>query len=248
MNMIGDIYAVWLREMIRFVRAKSRVISSLAMPFFWLVFIGIGIGSSFSLPGTSYITFLAPGILGMTLLFSSIFAGVSVIWDRQFGFLKELLVAPISRTSIVLGKVFGGATVSMITAMIMLVVMVFVGLISFSVMILVSIVFMALISMTFVSLGVVMASRMKGMEGFQMIMSFLIMPIFFLSGALFPLENTPGWMQVASYLDPLTYGVDGLRGALIGHSIFPITLDLTALALITISMIIIGKYMFDKAN
>ncbi|MBI4894913.1 MAG: ABC transporter permease [Candidatus Aenigmarchaeota archaeon] len=246
--MIGDIYAVWLREMIRFVRAKSRVISSLAMPFFWLVFIGIGIGSSFSLPGTSYITFLAPGILGMTLLFSSIFAGVSVIWDRQFGFLKELLVAPISRTSIVLGKVFGGATVSMITAMIMLVVMVFVGLISFSVMILVSIVFMALISMTFVSLGVVMASRMKGMEGFQMIMSFLIMPIFFLSGALFPLENTPGWMQVASYLDPLTYGVDGLRGALIGHSIFPITLDLTALALITISMIIIGKYMFDKAN
>lgn len=248
MNIIKDIYAVWLREMIRFLRAKSRVISSLAMPFFWLVFIGIGIGSSFSLPGTSYITFLAPGILGMTLLFTSIFSGVSVIWDRQFGFLKELLVAPISRTSIVLGKVFGGSTVSMVTAFIMLVVMVFAGIINFSVMILLSIVFMSLISMSFVSMGLILASKMKSMEGFQMIMSFLIMPIFFLSGALFPLENTPGWMQVASYFDPLTYGVDGLRGALIGRGLFPIALDLALLMAITVTFIAIAAHMFNKSN
>jgi ABC-2 type transport system permease protein len=129
--MIGDVYTVWLREMIRFARARSRIISSLALPFFWLIFIGVGFGSSIQLPGgASYIHFLAPGILGMIILFTSIFSGISVMWDRQFGFLKEILVAPVSRTSIVLGKTLGGATVAVINALIMLVIATALGVIS----------------------------------------------------------------------------------------------------------------------
>ncbi|MBI5061379.1 MAG: ABC transporter permease [Candidatus Aenigmarchaeota archaeon] len=245
--MFQDIYTVWLREMIRFVRARSRIVSSLAMPFFWLIFIGVGFGSSITLPGTSYIDFLAPGIIGMIILFTSIFSGVSVIWDRQFGFLKEILVAPVSRTSIMLGKTLGGSTVALVSALIMLAVALAIGLIHPGLGILTAILFMFLTAVCFVSIGLIIASQMKSTEGFQMIMSFLIMPIFFLSGALFPMQNTPQWMQAISHLDPLSYGVDGIRGSLVGISIFPLWLDFTVLAALAISFALIGAYLFRKS-
>jgi len=245
--MLSDIYTIWLREMKRFVRSRSRIITSLAMPFFWLVFIGIGIGSAVKLPGIEYINFLAPGILGMVVLFTSIFSGVSVIWDRQFGFLKEILVAPVSRTSIVIGKILGGATVALISALIMAIIAMLMGAIVPTLGIFIAIVFMLLTAMIFVSIGLIIASRMTSMEGFQMIMSFLIMPIFFLSGALFPLQGAPQWMQAAAYADPLTYGVDGIRGSLTGMNMLPLWIDFVALTGICIALVLLGSYMFRKS-
>ena len=242
---ISDIYTVWLREMIRMVRARSRVISSLAMPFFWLIFIGVGFGSSL---GGNYISFLAPGIIGMILLFNSMFSGISVIWDRQFGFLKEILVAPVSRTSIVLGKTLGGATVAVLTALVMLIVSMIFGIIPLTLGIIPALIFMIMAASCFVALGLTIASRMQSMEGFQMIMSFLIMPVFFLSGALFPLQNTPAWMQAVSKADPLTYGVDGIRGSLAGMSLYPLWIDFAALLGFTVAFIMLGSYMFRKTS
>jgi ABC-2 type transport system permease protein len=245
--MFNDIYTVWLREMKRFLRARSRIITSLAMPFFWLAFIGVGFGSSVQIPGMSYLNFLAPGIIGMILLFTSIFTGISVIWDRQFGFLKEMLVAPVSRTSIFLGKALGGTTIAVINALIMLFVALALGIIPLGIGLATAIVFMILISLCFVSIGLIIASRMRSMEGFQMIMSFLIMPVFFVSGAIFPLQNTPQWMQFIAHMDPLTYGVDGLRNALINTGIFSIWIDLGAMMIICTGLILVGGYLFRKS-
>jgi len=245
---LQDIYTIWLREMKRFVRARSRVISSIALPFFWLLFIGVGFGSSFRLPNLDYISFLAPGIIGMVLLFTSMFSGLSIIWDRQFGFLKEILVAPVSRTSIMIGKTFGGATVALINGLIILLVAAGFGVMKFSLGIFPSIVFMILTSICFVSLGLIIASSMKSMEGFQAIMSFIIMPIFFLSGALFPLQNTPVWMQTIAKADPLTYGVDGLRDSLLGGGIFPLWLNLSVLFGFSVVLVLAGGYIFRKST
>jgi len=246
--MFSDIYTIWLREMIRFIGARSRLVSSLAMPFFWMVLIGIGFGSSFSLPGMDYMTFMAPGIVGMVIFFTSISSGISVIWDRQFGFLKEILVAPVSRTSIVIGKTLGGATVALISGFIMLLVAALIGAVQLSIGALFSVVFMLLIAFSFVAVGLIIASRMRSMEGFQMIMSFIMMPLFFLSGALFPLQNTPAWMQAAASFNPLTYGVDGLRGAIVGAGMYPMWLDLGALLVISAIFVLVGSYSFKKSS
>ena len=246
--MLSDIHAIWLREIKRTLRARSRVITSLALPFFWLVFIGIGFGSSVQIEDVQYINFLAPGIIGMILLFTSVFSGLSIIIDRQFGFLKEILVAPISRTSTMLGKTLGGTTVAMISALIMLVIALATGLVPLGFGVLLSLVFMFLTAFCFVSIGLIIASRMKSMEGFQTILSFLIMPLFFLSGALFPLRNTPEWMQTAAMADPLSYGVDGLRGTLIGISMNSIWLDFAALFVFSMAFILLGAHFFRKST
>lgn len=245
--MLFDIYTMWLREMTRFVRARSRIVSGLAMPFFWLALVGVGLSSSFRLPGMDYMDFLAPGIVAMIILFTSIFSGISVIWDRQFGFLKEILVAPVSRTSIVLGKTIGSATVALISGFLMLLIAMSLGVLQPSAGVLTSVVFMLLTAVSFVSMGLIIASRMRSMEGFQMIMSFLVMPIFFLSGALFPLENTPSWMQVASFFDPLTYGVDGIRSSFLGIGIFPIWLDFVVLTGFSACLILFATFLFRKS-
>jgi ABC-2 type transport system permease protein len=245
---LNDIHSIWLREMKRFLRARSRLVSSLALPFVWLIFIGVGFGSSINIGGMDYIKFLAPGIIGMIILFTSIFSGISVIWDRQFGFLKEILVAPISRSSIIIGKTLGGATVAVINAMIMFLIAIGIGAISPSYGIFTAVVFMVLTSFCFVSVGLIIASNMKSMEGFQAIMSFLIMPIFFLSGALFPLNNTPAWMQAVANFNPLKYGVDGIRESLIGAGSLSLYTDLAALLAFATVLILIGAYMFRKST
>jgi len=246
------VYVLWLREMKRFMRAKSRIIGTLAMPLFFLVALGFGFkNASFpSLPdGVSYIYFLVPGVVGMSMLFTSMFAGISVLWDREFGFLKEIMVAPVSRVSIVLGRIAGGATTSLIQGTLTLLISFAVG---FSVpsifSVLVALVYMALISTTFIGLGLVFASRMKDMQGFNLIMNFVIFPTFFLSGALFPLDNLPDVIKYISYIDPLTYGVDGIRGALIGYSAFPPLYDLAFLAGFSILMVFLGAYSFEKSE
>ena len=246
--MFQDIYTVWLREMVKFVRARSRIISSLAMPFIWLFILGFGFSSSIIIPGLPYIGFLAPGIIGMIILFTSIFSGISVIYDRQFGFLKEILVAPVSRSSIVLGKTFGGATIATINGLIVLVISSALGFIEFGIGTLLAIPFMVLIAISFVAMGLIIASRMKSMEGFQMIMSFLVMPIFLLSGALFPLNNVPDTMRIISYLDPLSYGIDGIRGSLIGITNMGLIVDFFMLLGISVGLIMVGTLMFKKST
>ena len=249
--MLNAIYIIWLREMKKFVRNKSRLVGNLVMPFFFLAFLGMGLNSFVSIPGTdgSYLNFLAPGIMGMTLLFSSMFAGVSVLWDRQFGFLKEIMVAPVSRTSIVLGRVFAGMTTGVFQAFFILGVSVLMGVEITNIMgVLASVIFILLISMSFVGMGISFASRMRDMQGFQLIMNFLVFPIFMLSGAFFPLDNLPAWLATLSYIDPLTYGVDGLRGLITGVSHLPILLDFGVLAGFSVAMILLATYLFRKTE
>ena len=200
-NLIETIYTVWLRETIRFLKSKSRIVGSGGQPFIWLAIAGVGFSSAFVLSGgVSYLTFMAPGIIGMTLLFSSIFSGVNVIWDRQFGFLKEMLIAPVSRVGIVLGKIAGSATVSLITAVVILVVEVAFNVLPLSdlsvIGLMEAVAFMVLIPCAFVSVGLIIASTVDNVEGFQVIINFLVMPLFFLSGAPLPADERAGMDEV----------------------------------------------------
>lgn len=252
MGDLAAIYVIWLREMKKYIRNKSRLIGNLMMPFFFLAFLGMGFNSLGigGLPeGVSYLDFLAPGIVAMTLLFSSMFAGVSILWDRQFGFLKEIMVAPVSRTSIVIGRIFAGMTSGVIQAFIILGISLLMGVRVASIVgVLASVVFIVLIAMSFVGLGISFASKMEDMHGFQLIMNFLIMPAFLLSGALFPLDKLPAWLATLSYLDPLTYGMDGLRALITGSSHLPVLLDFGILGGFCLAMILLAVYLFNKTE
>lgn len=246
------IFVLWLREMKRFIRAKSRIVGTLAMPLFFLAFVGFGLTKMY-IPGMpeniNYLQFLVPGILGMTMLFTSMFAGISVLWDREFGFLKEIMVAPVSRVSIVLGRIAGGTTTALIQGILILGISLFMGFkIAGILPFLLAIVFMLLIATTFIGVGLIFASKMKDIHGFSMVMNFVIFPLFFLSGAIFPLKSFPSWIRDISYIDPLTYGVDGLRGTLIGASSLPIISNLIILACFSLVTIFFGTYFFEKSE
>ncbi len=250
---ISAIYTIWLREMKRFIRAKSRIVGSLGMPFFFLAIIGSGFSrmQMMGIPaGIDYMNFLAPGIIGMVLLFASMAMGISVIWDRQFGFLKEIMVTPVSRTSIVLGRIAGGVTTALIQSFLILILATLMGGIKGITILgfMLSVVFMILISASFVGLGLAFASKMEDMHGFQLVMNFVIMPLFFLSGALFPLDKMPAWIQYLAYIDPLTYGVDGLRNCLIGISEFSLLADFGVLSAFCVAMVVLGTYLFGKTE
>ncbi len=250
------VYTLWLRDVTRFFRARSRVIGSLGMPFFFLAFLGTGMKSYIALPdaapGVEYLDFLMPGIIAMILLFGSIVSGLVVIWDRQFGFLKEIMITPVSRVSIVLGRTAGGTTTALIQAIIMLILSVFIGakITGGVVGVIVAIGFMILISAGFVALGIAFASLIDDMSGFQLVMNFLVFPLFLLSGAMFPPQNLPPWMGALTYADPLTYGVDALRGCLIGPSmmVLPMWVDFTVLLGFTVSMVLLSVFLFNRVE
>lgn len=246
---LDAVYILWLREIKRFLRSKSRIIGSLAFPSLILIIIGSGLNSVFTLGGLKYSEFLAPGMIGMVLLFSSISFGIMIIWDRQFGFLKEVLVAPISRTSIILGKALGGVTTSMLQALMFLAVcfalgIPFPGTAKFVLLLTV----MVLIAVGFVLLGIAFSSRMKDFHGFSLIMNFVIMPVFFLSGAFFPLDRLPEWLKWLVYVDPLTYGVDALRFCLVNTAAFPIWISLGALAIFGLITTLVGTLLFSTSQ
>jgi len=251
-NNFQAIYVMWLREMKRFLRAKSRIIGTLAMPFFFLLSFGFGLRSSFSLPGlpqTNYLDFLVPGIIGMTMLFTSVFAGLSVLWDKEFGFLKEILVAPVKRVFIVLGRIAGGITTALIQGILILIMSLFMGFkISNPVGIIFTLVFMFLIGIGFIGFGVAMASIMEDTQGFSLIMQFIIFPTFLLSGAFFPISNLPSFLKLIAFIDPLTYGVDGLRASLIGFSQFPLFFSLLVLIIFDSIMVFLGSWLFNKTE
>ncbi len=244
---LEGIYALWKRELIIFFRSKSRVIGSLGMPFFFLAILGTGLNNVFPVSGGgNYMNFIAPGIVAMVLMFGSIFSGIIVLIDRQFGFLKETLVAPISRLSLVLGKALGGATTAMIQGTIIMVVAILLGAEINVLNILPLFAFMFLISLMFVSLGIAIASMLQDMHGFQLISNFLLMPMFFLSGALFPLSSAPEILRTASMLDPLTYGVNGLRYLLLGQSDISFTVSLAVILAFTALFISAAIYLFGR--
>ncbi|MBR9678585.1 MAG: ABC transporter permease [Nanoarchaeota archaeon] len=247
---LNAVYVMWLREMKRFSRSKSRMVSMLIMPLLFLGGLGFGF-SKMTIPGIegiAYLQFLVPGIVGMGMLFSSTGSGVSVLWDKEFGFLKEIMVAPVSRTSIVLGRIAGGATISLTQGILLILISTLLGFRTTITGFLIGLIFMALITTTFIGLGLILASRMKDMQGFQLIINFVVMPLFFLSGALYPIENLPAPIRILSYANPLTYGLDGLRGALIGISRFHPLTNLTIMITLSVAMVSLGAFLFDKSD
>ena len=245
---MSAIYVLCLREVKKYFRSRSRIIGSLGQPLLFLLAFGFGFGAIYSKAGQgNYINFLAPGIILMSVLFTGIFSGISLIWDRQFGFLKETMVAPVSRLQIMLGKTLGGATVASIQGLIVFVLTLLVGFRPHSYLILpVSAAFVFLVAVLFTSLGVAVASNLEDMQGFQLIMNFLVMPIFFLSGALFPLAGLPTVMEVVVKVDPMAYGVDALRDTLINTSHFGLGLDILILTVVTLMLLFVGSFMFER--
>ncbi len=245
------VYTLWLRNVKRYIRSKSRMLGSLGMPLFFLLMLGFGLNSVVSIPGfdQGYIGFIIPGIVAMSVLFTSIFSGIQIIWDKQFGFLKETLVAPVSRMEIMIGQTFGGATIAFIQGLIILVISLFfdIDIASFAGF-LIAFVFMIMIGMSFTALGIAIASRMEDMHGFQLIMNFLILPVFGLSGAVFPIDTLPAWLKSLTLFDPLTYGVEGLRYGLLGVSHINPVLSITVLGAFMLIMFVVGAYLFKKVK
>jgi ABC-2 type transport system permease protein len=247
--MLEVIYILCLRQLKHYWRSRPRLIGSLGRPLvFWVTFL-FGFGPMYSKVsgGANYTDFLTPGIIAMAILFTAAISGLEIIWDRKLGFLKETLVAPISRTEIMIGKTFGGATITIIQGLIVLSMTYFLGFRIRSLgSLFLGLIFMFLIAIFFTGLGLTIASELKDFQGFQMIMNFLIMPIFFLSGALFPLQNLPAPIYLISRINPLTYGVDGLRGAIVGMSTFGIYNDLIVISTLSALVCAIGIMLFSK--
>jgi len=248
------IYTMWLREMKRFFRVKARVVGSLLMPIFFLAFMGLPMSfmPAREIPGlesVGYLDFLAPGIVGMTLLFAGTMSGASVIWDKEFGFLKEVLVAPVSRFSVILGRSLGGMTTAIIQALIIVGIAVAMGVQLSSVSgFFLAILIMIFTCATFTGFGLIIATKLGNLEGFMAIVNLIVFPIFLLSGAFFPIQSMPSWLRYIMYIDPLTYGVDGLRSTLIGVSAFPLWLDFTVLISLCVAFATLGSYFFSRMD
>jgi ABC-2 type transport system permease protein len=242
------IFILWLREVKKYFRSRVQIVAMLGQPIMYLGVLGFALGPVFRKAGEgSYLQFMAPGVIGQTILFTSMFSGIALLWDRQFGFLKETLVAPVPRLWIMLGRTMGGATIAMFQAILIFIVCLIVGFrpVSFATVPL-AILFMALIAIVFAALGTVIGSSLKDMQGFQLIMNFLVMPIFFLSGALYPLTNLPRALAFLTRLDPLTYGVDGVRTVLSGVTHFGLSIDALALVIIAVVLLTLGAWRFSK--
>jgi len=242
------IYILWLRQIKRYLRSKSRIVGSLAQPLLFLLALGYGFGSVYQKAGEgNYLNFLAPGIIGMSIIFTAVFSGIEVIWDRQFGFLKETLVAPMPRSSIMIGRTLGGATVAVFQGIIVMLISLLFGFHPTNLFgILPAILIMFLIALLFTSIGTMIASLLDDMQGFQLIMNFLIMPMFFLSGALFPLQDAPATLSIIARLNPLSYGIDALRDLLINTSSYGLSVDIMALSGTTLLFLWLGTHFFKK--
>jgi ABC-2 type transport system permease protein len=246
--MAAVVFALWMREVKRYLRSRPQIVASLGQPLMYLLVLGFGLGPVFEKAGQgNYLQFVAPGVVGMTILFSSIFSGVGLLWDRQFGFLKETLVAPVPRIQIMVGRTLGGATTALIQGTLVLTVCLIAGFRPHDAGgVFMGFAFMALIAIVFAALGTIIGSMLRDMQGFQLIMNFLVMPIFFLSGALYPLSNLPAVLTVMTRLDPLSYGVDGLRGAFICQSHFGMATDFAILAALAVLFLALGARAFSR--
>lgn len=246
---MSAIYILWLRELKRYLRSRAQIVASLGNPLLYLLVLGFGLGPVFKRAGNGdYLQFVAPGVIGMTVLFSSIFSGLGLLWDRQFGFLKETLVAPVSRLQIMIGRTLGGATVAVLQGLLVTVVCLIAGFRPAHLyMIPVAIGFMVLIALLFAALGMAIGSGLQDMQGFQLIMNFLVMPIYFLSGALFPLTDTKNVLKWITRADPLSYGIDGMRNVLgAPDAAFDPKLDVIVLVVVGAVLLVVGAQRFSK--
>jgi ABC-2 type transport system permease protein len=250
-------YTLWLREVKRYLRDRVRIVSSFVQPLLWLVVFGAGIGAAlrggFQVAGVGYQTLIFPGIVAQTLLFTAMFMGISVIWDREFGFLKEILVAPVSRFTLFLGKMFGDSTDAMIQGVIVFGIALALGINFTWEAFLICLPLMLLITIGLVSVGLIIASFMGSLESFGAIQSFINLPLFFLSGALFPLNqpDTPQWLKIAAQANPLSYGVDALKSVILGAPYAPLQLqplwvDIAVVGAFDLVMIGIGTWAFSR--
>ncbi len=245
---MNAVYIMWLREVKRFIRSKSRIVGALGQPILFLIALGYGLGPVFAKAGQGdYFAFIVPGIIGMSIIFTAVFNGMQMIWDRQFGFLKETLVAPVSRLSIMFGRTLGGATVATLQGCLVLTITLIAGFRPIAwVNLAPAILVMLLIGLLFSALGMMVGSLLEDMQGFQLIMNFLIMPIFFLSGALFPLNGVPTALLWVARFDPLSYGIDAMRHFLTGAGTFSLGLDFGVLVVVTGIFLSLGSYFFSK--
>lgn len=254
-------YTIWYRDVIRFVRDRPRIIAALAQPLLYLFVFGTGLAPAMaaSTGGTlNFRQFMFPGILSMAVLFTAIFSAISIVWDREFGFLKEVMVAPVSRTAVALGKVAGGATISMMQGVVLLLLAPFIGVRLDAATLIELVGLMLLLACVATAFGIVIAARQRTMEGFQMIMNFLLMPMFFLSGAFFPLRGVPLWLAWLARIDPVTYGVDSMRGAALKRSVtpavleavtlYPVMTDVTVMAVLAVAFVIPAVWLFSKQD
>ncbi|MBD3261227.1 MAG: multidrug ABC transporter permease [Candidatus Altiarchaeales archaeon] len=246
--MIKVVYVMWLRQLKRYWRSKSRLIGSIGQSVLFLVAFGFGFSPVFAKAGEGdYMQFLAPGIISMSILFTSMFTGIEVVWDRKFGFLKETLVAPIPRYAIMLGRTLGGATIGILQGLVVFGITLVLGFRPMNWLFFpAALFFMFLMATLLTAFGTAIASKIEDMQAFPMIMNFIIMPMFFLSGALFPLEDLPAFMDVAIKLNPLTYGVDGLRWALTGANTFNVILDVGVVLLLALIVNLVGSKLFSE--
>ncbi len=255
------VYTIWLRDVIRFSRDRTRILAALGQPILFLVIFGVGLSPAISDLGggeLDYTAFLFPGIIAMAVLFTAVFSAVSIVWDREFGFLKEVLVAPVSRVSVALGKVAGGSTVALFQGVLMLLLAPLLGIPLTPAQILVLLLLMWLTAATMTSLGVLFAARTRSMEGFHMIINFVMMPVFFLSGAFFPLRGVPLWMEWLARLDPMTYGVDPIRQVLLQHRVseavlatlrlYPIAVDVVVLIAFWMLFLVPAVWAFARTE
>jgi ABC-2 type transport system permease protein len=230
---------VWERDLVRFTQQRTRLFGGLVRSVVWLFALGLGLRGSFiAVEGLDYVQFIFPGIIAMSVIFSALQSSISIIWDREFGFLKEVLVAPVPRSTIVLGKALGGATTSALQGLIILPLAPLAGIRPSAYSLLLALLFIILASLSMTGLGILIAARMHDFEGFGVIQNFVSMPMFLLSGAMFPISNVPGWLSWIIRLNPLSYGVDAVRGALTDYHTYSYLLD--ALALLTFAAVALG--------
>lgn len=247
MSEINGLYAIWYREIKVFLREQSRIVGALIQPLLWLVAFGTGLGSVVSISGTNYQTFIYPGILAMTILFGCVFYGMYIILDKRVDFLKEVLVAPLNRTTIFFGKVIGGATDGIIQIVVLMILgSLFFG-IHFTVFsVVVTFIVIMLLMISIISVGLTIGAWMSSPEGFGLISSFLIFPLFLLSGALYPTNNLPSWLHAFVAINPVSYAVDALRGAILGINGFGLPIDFAVLIIFAIIMVIVGTESFKR--
>ncbi len=246
-KILKGIYALWYREYKVFTREKSRIISSIFMPLFWYFIFGYGIGSIVSTgAGGDYRHFIFPGFLAMTIIFTGMFNGAYVVWDKKIDFLKEVLIAPLSRATIFTGKALGGMTDALLQSCILLVLGIIIGVPFTLVSVVLSILTLCVFAAGVVSLGLIVGAFMESPEGFGMVASFAVYPLFLLSGALYPLDRLPAWLRLLTFLDPGTYAVDGLRGVILGVSTLPWATNMLILLAFDAALIAAGTWAFKK--
>ncbi|HEY1935729.1 MAG TPA: ABC transporter permease [Acetobacteraceae bacterium] len=242
------VWILWLRQIKRYSRARTRMIGSLGQPLLFLFALGYGFGPIFARAGHGdYLQFVAPGIIAMGIIFNAVFGGIEIIWDRQFGFLKETLVAPVPRLAIVLGRTLGGATTALLQGIIVLAICLIAGFHIHDPLIApLALIFMFLIALVFSAIGTAIGSVLRDMQGFQLIMNFLVMPLYFFSNALYPTTGLPAALRLAVKANPLTYGVAGMRAALTGGLSLDIVTDLVVLAALTAVLLGISSFLFSR--